>query len=208
MRSARGVKLVLFTLALVALWTGAALAAPTLRAVGEIRPTIADTVPPPAPASSVLPVPSPDPAAIVAVPAPAPLDGPVNGVAFRISIPAIGYQATVLEGVDLDVLSRGPGHYPTTAWPGRPGNVGVAGHNSFWIDFGRLKSGDQILITTAHAAFTYEVTGCKVVTPDDRTVLASTPDQRLTLTTCYPLWAGAFATRRLVVTAIEIGGVA
>jgi sortase (surface protein transpeptidase) len=29
-------------------------------------------------------------------------------------------------------------------------------------------------------------------------VLVSTPEHHLALTTCYPLWAGAFATQRLI----------
>jgi sortase A len=147
------------------------------------------------------------PAASPKLPA-APIQTPVDGVWFEISVPAVGYRAVVRQGVGLNVLDGGPGHYPSTPWPGQPGNVGVAGHNSFWLSFSHLKLGDRVEIQTQHGLYVYEITGSKVVSPTDRTVLAANADNRLTLTTCYPLWAGALATARLVFTAREIGGVA
>jgi sortase A len=134
-------------------------------------------------------------------------DTPVDGVSFDMRIPVLGYSAMVHQGVSLNILASGPGHYPTTAWPGHPGNVGVAAHNVYWLSFNRLKAGDRVEIQTQHGLYTYEITGSKVTDPNDRTVLAATSDDRLTLTTCYPLWAGAFATQRLIFFANEIGGV-
>jgi LPXTG-site transpeptidase (sortase) family protein len=147
--------------------------------------------------------PQPNPATIAQRP-----NLPVDGFSFEIRIQALGYSAMVHQGVSLDNLARGPGHYPTTAWPGNPGNVGIAAHNVYWLSFNRLKIGDRIEIQTQHGLYVYEVTGTKVTDPNDRTVLAPTRDDRLTLTTCYPLWAGAFATKRLIFFAREIGGVA
>jgi sortase A len=134
-------------------------------------------------------------------------DTPVDGVSFDMRIPVLGYSAMVHQGVSLNILGGGPGHYPTTAWPGHPGNVGVAAHNVYWLSFNRLKVGDRVEIQTQHGLYTYQITGSKVTDPNDRTVLAATSADRLTLTTCYPLWAGAFATQRLVFFANEIGGV-
>lgn len=140
--------------------------------------------------------------------APAVVDGPVNGVAFHMRIPALGYSATVVEGVDTNDLARGPGHYPTTAWPGHGGTVGVAAHNVYWLSFNRLKAGDRVELQTAHGIFVYEITGSKITVATDVGVLEPTGQPSLTLTTCYPLWAGVFATKRLVFFAHEIGGVA
>jgi sortase A len=84
----------------------------------------------------------------------------------------------------------------------------VAGHNTYWLSFNRLRVGDRVEIRTQHGLYVYEINGSSVVDPNDRTVLSATSDHRLTLTTCYPLWAGAFATKRLIFTAREIGGVA
>jgi sortase A len=169
----------------------APLAAPVTTALG---PSVAV-----APSPSI---PGPKPATIAQPP-----DTPVDGVSFEMRIPVLGYGAMVHQGVSLNILARGPGHYPTTAWPGQPGNVGVAAHNVYWLSLNRLKAGDRVEIQTQHGLYTYEITGSKVTDPNDRTVLAATSDDRLTLTTCYPLWAGALATKRLIFFAREIGGV-
>jgi len=140
--------------------------------------------------------------------APAPVDGPVKGIAFQMRIPAIQYSAAVVEGVDRKDLARGPGHYPTTAWPGQSGTVGVAAHNMYWLSFNRLKAGDRVELRTAHGLFVYEIAGSKITVASDVGVLEPTGRPSLTLTTCYPLWAGVLATKRLVFFAREIGGVA
>ncbi len=124
-----------------------------------------------------------------------------------MSIPVLRYSAMVYQGVSADTLSHGPGHYPTTAWPGQPGNVGVAAHIVYWLNFERLRVGDRIEIRTASGFYVYQITGSRVTDPNDRTVLVQSSDHRLTLTTSYPLWAGAYATKRLIFTAEEIGGV-
>lgn len=142
-----------------------------------------------------------------AVTAPGQIDRPVNGVDFTMRIRALGYSANVVEGIDSKHLALGPGHYPTTAWPGRYGTVGVAAHNVYWLSFNRLKAGDRVELRTSYGLFLYEITGSKITDADDVAVLQSTSQHRLTLTTCYPLWAGAFATRRLVFFALEVGAV-
>jgi LPXTG-site transpeptidase (sortase) family protein len=212
----RGPAAVLLALGSIALVTGAAILLTSL-APYFTNPTGAAAF---APALPAVAGPTVDPSVVVAPttpgallpPAPAevtaPIKTPVDGVWFEIRVPAVGYQAVVRQGVGLNVLDRGPGHYPSTPWPGQPGNVGVAGHNTFWLSFSHLKPGDRVEIQTQHGLYVYEITGSKVVSPTDRTVLAATDDDRLTLTTCYPLWAGAFATERLVFTAREMGGVA
>ncbi len=170
---------------------------------------VAPAVTSPAAATSPFTVIAPTPSA--AGPKPetvAPPATPIDGATFEMRIPALGYKAVVHEGVSLNVLARGPGHYPGTPWPGQHGNVGVAGHNTFFLSFSHLKPGDRVEIQSQHGLYAYEITGSKIVSPTDRTVLAATSDDRLTLTTCYPLWAGAFATKRLIFTAREIGGVA
>jgi sortase A len=125
---------------------------------------------------------------------------PVNGVDFAIAIPKLGYFAAVKEGVSSGVLYSGPGHYPTTPWPGQPGMVGVAAHNVYWENFPNLKPGDEIDLQTRYGNYRYRVTGSRIVNPSDKTVLIPSADgYHLTLTTCWPLWAGAFATQRFVI---------
>lgn len=129
---------------------------------------------------------------------------PVDGVDFAIRVPRIGYFAAVAEGVDATTLAGGPGHYPGMAWPGQAGNVGVAAHNVYWIRFNDLQPGDDVQLETRWGTYTYRVTGKRIVWPDDRTVLVPSTTPRLTLTTCWPLWAGAFATQRLVIVADQV----
>ena len=123
---------------------------------------------------------------------------PINAV-FALRVPKIGYYAAVQEGVSNSVLASGPGHYPTTAMPGKPGLIGIAAHNTFWIPFGQLGSGDSIILETRYGKFNYKITGTKIVNPDDLSVLASSSDPRLVLTTCWPLWAGNLAPQRLAI---------
>lgn len=125
---------------------------------------------------------------------------PVNGVDFSIRIPKLDYQAAVKEGVGAGVLYSSPGHYPTTMWPGDPGMVGVAAHNVYWINFPQLTRGDEIDVQTRYGLYRYRVTGTEVVNPDNRgVVVPNAGGFHLTLTTCWPLWAGAFATQRYVI---------
>jgi sortase A len=132
------------------------------------------------------------------------LQRPVKGIDFAIRVPKLGYFAAVREGTSTTVLYSGPGHYPGTVWPGDQGTVGVAAHNVYWINFPQLKSHDEIDIETRYGTYKYRVTGSKVVNPDDRTVVVShSPGYNLVLTTCWPLWAGAFATRRYVIFASQ-----
>ncbi len=48
----------------------------------------------------------------------------------KIEIPKIGLSAYVIEGVGVDDLKNGPGHYPDTPLPGQKGNAAIAGHRS------------------------------------------------------------------------------
>jgi sortase A len=128
------------------------------------------------------------------------LEHPVNGIDFAIRVPKLKYFAAVKEGISTTILYSGPGHYPGTVWPGDQGSVGVAAHNVYWINFPTLKVGDEIEIETRYGTYRYTVTGSKVVSPDNRTVLVSdAPGYHLVLTTCWPLWAGAFATQRYII---------
>jgi len=131
---------------------------------------------------------------------PANMQQPINGMDFAISIPKLHYFAAVQEGISSTVLYDGPGHYPQTPWPGDPGTVGVAAHNVYWIDFPKLVPGDEVDLQTRYGNYRYRVTGSEIVNPDNRTVLVpNAAGFHLTLTTCWPLWAGAFATQRYVI---------
>jgi len=132
------------------------------------------------------------------------LKRPVGGIDFAIRVPKLHYFAAIREGVGSGVLYAGPGHYPTTRWPGDPGTVGVAAHNVYWINFPELKNGDEIDLETRYGTYRYQVVSTEIVEPDNRTALvADAAGYNLALTTCWPLWAGAFATQRYVIHATQ-----
>jgi sortase A len=132
---------------------------------------------------------------------PAPARGELIG---RIQIPAIGVDKIFLEGVGLDVLSNGPGHYEGTPLPGQEGNAGIAGHRTtYGAPFNRideLGEGDEILISYFNGSqFTYLYNSTVIVTPDRTDVLEYKFDNRLTLSACNPKYSAA---ERIVVSAV------
>ena len=65
--------------------------------------------------------------------------------------------------------------------------------------------GDEIDVETPYGLYRYRMTGSQIVNPDNRTVLVHNSNgYHLTLTTCWPLWAGAFATQRYVIFAEQV----
>jgi sortase A len=138
--------------------------------------------------------------------APPPPEGQAVGI---IKIPAISLEKVVVQGVGESDLRAGPGHYPETPLPGQAGNSAIAGHRTtYGAPFFRLNelvSGDPILITTRQGAFRYVVQRSMVVDPSDSAVVAPTPGNHLTLTTCTPRYSAA---QRLIVVAVLAGPVA
>ncbi len=156
------------------------------------------------PSTATIPTPGTSPLPAAAQPQPAP--APASGLLFAIRVPKIGYYAAVQQGVSLNILYAGPGHYPQTVLPGEVGTVGVAAHNTYWIKFGNLMAGDQIQLQTRTQTYSYTITGTQVVQPSDVAVLNPKPGRyQLVMTTCWPLWAGALAQQRLVFFATQNG---
>ena len=132
-----------------------------------------------------------------------------KGFAF-LHIPRLGhkYSVPIVQGVSLDDLARGVGHYPKTALPGVPGNFAVAGHRATngepFAELDRVKVGDPVVVETRATWFTYVVDRIRIVSPTDVWVIEPVPGrphqlptkQLLTLTTCNPRWA---STQRLIV---------
>ncbi len=118
----------------------------------------------------------------------------------RVIIPKINMDAIVIEGASRKDLSEGPGHMKETAMPGESGNAVITGHrDTFFRHIYELVKGDQIQVRRNGRVFTYEVTGKRVVEPDDLSVIKQTADPRLTLITCYPTYYIGPAPQRLVV---------
>jgi sortase A len=120
----------------------------------------------------------------------------------RIRIPDIQVDVVVVEGVSSSALRAGAGHYPSTPLPCEGGNVAIAGHRTTYgrpfHDLDLLEVGDEIHLQIPVGECTYRVTEKVVVSPNDVSVIAGTPDNRLTLTTCHPKGS---ARQRLIIVA-------
>ncbi|MDP1819201.1 MAG: class E sortase [Acidimicrobiales bacterium] len=157
-------------------------------------------------------------------PTPVPTIAPaaVGEPTAQIRIPRIGLDKTVVEGVGVSDLKKGPGHYPESPLPGQKGNAAIAGHRTtYGAPFNRvdeLKPGDEIFVTTVQGEFRYLVQdtadddgrimeeggdgdGHQIVSPSQVEVLEDKGDDRLTLTACHPKYS---ARQRIVIVA-ELG---
>lgn len=103
-----------------------------------------------------------------------------------LKIPAIGLNVKIYEGTGSSSLAKGVGHFEDTSiWDG---NVALAGHNrGVNYHFGEihtLKIGDTITLTTKLGTRTYEVTSVSKVSETDRSALAASTEDMITLYTC------------------------
>ena len=136
---------------------------------------------------------------------------PSGRASALIRIPRFGssYVVPVLEGVSTDVLATGFGHFRSTADPGDVGNYALAAHR---VTHGEplrrmpeLRPGDQVVVETVAATYTYEIdtdpnkvvvpfTGVWVLAPVPKNPSGGPqPAQRagqrlITLTTCSELF--------------------
>jgi sortase A len=123
-----------------------------------------------------------------------------NDGMIRLVIPKIELTSFVVEGTSHRALLLGPGHLTQTSEPGEVGNSVISGHrDTFFRHLHELERGDQVFVDRAGKRYVYQVTGKKIVEPDDMSVTRSTTDSELTLITCYPTYYIGPAPRRLVV---------
>lgn len=109
-----------------------------------------------------------------------------NGSLGMLEIPAIGLSVDIFEGTDAATLKRGAGHFEDTSiWDG---NAGFAAHNrganSYFGKIHTLELGDRITLTTKLGTRTYEVTSVSKVSETDRSALAASQSNVITLYTC------------------------
>jgi len=84
------------------------------------------------------------------------------------------------------------------------GNVALAAHrDTFFRPLKNVRQGDRIRMTTPDGIFTYVVRDTRIVAPTDVSVLEPTPEDTLTLITCYPFTYIGTAPKRFVVRAIR-----
>ncbi len=124
----------------------------------------------------------------------------------RVSIPKINLDVIVVEGTNHRALRVGPGHLISTPAPGEIGNSVISAHrDTFFRHIYELAKGDEIQVRRGGRTYTFQVTGKKIVEPNDVSVLKNTPDARLTLITCYPTYYIGPAPERLIVFSKLVG---
>ena len=109
-----------------------------------------------------------------------------NGSLGKIEIPTLGLSVRIYQGTDSKTLAKGIGHFEDTSiWEG---NVCLAAHNrganSYFGQLHTLDIGDRIKLTTKLGTRTYKVTDIFKVSEADRSGLADSGENMLTLYTC------------------------
>jgi sortase A len=106
----------------------------------------------------------------------------------RLLAPRHGVDLIVLADVSGRTMAFGPGHVPGTAPPGAPGHTVLTGHRDTAFRFLRaLAAGDELrVVAPGGGQRRYAVVEALVVDAGDTWVLRETPEDRLTLVTCYP----------------------
>jgi len=124
----------------------------------------------------------------------------------RVSIPKINLDVIVVEGTNHKALRIGPGHLKNTPAPGDLGNSVISAHrDTFFRHIYELTKGDEIEVRRNGRTYRFQVTGKKIVDPNDVSILKNTSDARLTLITCYPIYYIGPAPQRLIVFSKLVG---
>jgi sortase A len=122
-------------------------------------------------------------------------DVPTGYAIGRIVIHKIGASYDIVQGTDEPSLEKGPGHYPTTAFPGLGETVAIAGHRTTYLapfrHIDHLGPGDQIVLKMPYGQFTYVVQYRKIVLPTALWVTKNVGYERLVLSACNPLYSAA-----------------
>ncbi len=130
---------------------------------------------------------------------------------INVSAPVV-YEPSVAEANVLTALQGGVDHYGNTPPPGQTGNAVFFGHssNDWWepgnykfvfVLLNKLAPGDQFNIDYQGVRYTYQVTGSRVVQPNDLSPLIQTTTPTVTLITCTP---PGTSWQRLIVSANQI----
>lgn len=120
----------------------------------------------------------------------------------KVEVPRLGISVMLIEGIEPKSLRVAVGHIPGTAFPGEPGNAGIAGHrDTYFRALRKIRRDDLVQVTTLYGHYVYAVESTKVVAPTDVDVLATTAEPILTLVTCYPFSYVGPAPERFIVRA-------
>jgi sortase A len=122
-----------------------------------------------------------------------------------ITVPRIGLHMVLVNGTDHETLKKGPGRDERAFLPGEGQLVYIAGHRTTYLaPFSRidsLRKGDEISLKMPYATFVYRVSGQRIVTATNMSVLRSRGHEVVELQACHPRF---FATHRYIVYALPV----
>lgn len=176
----------------------------------------------PSPTATATPVP-PTYTPPLPTPTPRPKRPVSSSPPTRIVIPKIGLDSKVVEVgwkvveedgqlmTEWEVADYAVGHHKGSAYPGRAGNCVISGHHNIKGEVFRylvnLEPGDKVILYAGEVAYHYTVKDKFIVPEKDASKeqqlknkkwIDPTPDERLTLVTCWPYWSN---THRLIIIA-------
>ncbi|MGQ0624655.1 MAG: class E sortase [Sporichthyaceae bacterium] len=141
-----------------------------------------------------------------------PIKGDAIGIVY---IERLGknWEKPLVEGVDLDSLSKGVGHFPASVLPGKVGNFSIAAHRAThgepFANLDRIQPKDTVVVETRNRWFVYTIIkmpgapaehpAWKLVDPSNGSVVLPVPEmpeatpteKRITLVTCNPRWGSS-----------------
>ena len=110
----------------------------------------------------------------------------------------------IVEGVGLDSLAKGVGHFPKNAMPGEVGNFALAAHRAThgepFKDLDKVRKGDRLVVETRDRWYVYVIdTNFRLVDPNYGAVVWPVPEKAgvkpseklITLVTCNPRWGSS-----------------
>ncbi len=123
-------------------------------------------------------------------------------------VPSMLLKTPILEAPISDtykVLDKGIWRWPLGSTPDKGSNTVLVGHRftytnpkGIFYDMDKVQTGDEIGLMWDNKTYFYRVISVREVEPTETSVTDATPDARLTMYTCTPLWNPK---NRLVVTA-------
>lgn len=125
----------------------------------------------------------------------------------RLVVPSLQLNEKIYEGTSTYTVNKGVWRRPSTSTPDQEGNTVLVGHRFTYKDpavfyhLDKVKVGEKLAIYWHKKEYVYEVKETKVVAATAVEIEENTPDKRLTIYTCTPLWT---AKDRLVIVAIPI----
>ncbi|WP_335871192.1 sortase [Bacillus sp. 2205SS5-2] len=120
-----------------------------------------------------------------------------------LKLPVLNKELPIVEGTDEIDLEKGVGHLSSTKLPGQQDNIFLAGHrDTVFKGLGKLSIGDTLLVEMTSGTFEYVIIETFIVKEDDLSVtLPTSPNEMLTLSTCYPFAALSSTKERYIIRA-------